>query len=181
MTLSNRNKIVHKQIFHLLWILKLWVNIEKAMILTGGSNISYIRFQAPSRNFHSPPHVNRTLKKSPSYLDPNCPHKFSSLQSHKLLLFTRFFSSQGPHHTGITCSTSALFSWRQPLFSVSSPTPSNLFFSQQEDCLELPQQHGITTFSLDNTIFCLYCNFFNFFLLYSISGYKIKYKLLLNM
>lgn len=135
MTLANRNRIVHKQIFHLLWFLKLWVNIEKAMILTEGSNISYIRFQAPSRNFHSPPHVNRTLKKSPSYLDPNCPHKFSSLQSHKLLLFTRFFSSQGPHHTGITCSTWLL-----------------LFSPGDSLCSQCPLPHHQTYFSANKKI-----------------------------
>lgn len=67
---------------------------ERSESFTAGSNIPDIRFQVPSSNFAS--HcVSRTLNTSPSRLVANCPHKCSSNQSHRLLLCTRFFSSQG--------------------------------------------------------------------------------------
>ena len=51
--------------------------------------------------FH-PLHVSRALK-SP-HVGTNCLCKCSSKQSHKLLLFMHFFSSQGRHNAEITCS-----------------------------------------------------------------------------
>lgn len=107
---------------------------ERSESFTAGSNIPDIRFQVPSSNFAS--HcVSRTLNTSPSRLVANCPHKCSSNQSHRLLLCTRFFSSQG-HHAGIM-AVSSFVSWRQPLSSVFFHTASNSFFSlDSERCLE---------------------------------------------
>ena len=62
-------------------------------------------------------HVNRTLNKSPSRLGTNCPCNWSSSQSHKYLLFTLLQSGSSSCRDYMLHLTSALVSWRQPLFS----------------------------------------------------------------
>ena len=96
----------------------------------------------PPLTFYPPQHVNRTLNKSPSCLDTNCPRKRSSNQSRKLLLFTGFSSgssspTRGLHSPLDFCSR---LLERAFVLIVLFHTLSNLFFSlYSERCLE-PQQ-----------------------------------------
>lgn len=103
MSLAIRNKTGHKQIFHLLWFLKLWVNIGKAMIQI--PNIPYIQFQSPSHNFPSPLTCQQNTQEISFISGPLLPTQVLIPPEPQVASVHALLFQSGSQSHGVTCPT----------------------------------------------------------------------------